>query len=96
MRIIGEKDGMQLLSCDYCQTKHKAPPHKGLAHLYKVEKVRYPHVNGSLGAVVNNRDEENHLAKQMGMVPTDHQRVKVQKRTFRNKTTKSKPSKQCR
>jgi hypothetical protein len=69
-------NGDEVLYCVYCGHTFKAPKSKKMTHLYRVEKVRYPQISGSLGCVVKSRDHENHVAKQMGMVPTDHVRVK--------------------
>jgi late competence protein required for DNA uptake (superfamily II DNA/RNA helicase) len=68
--------GKERLYCPHCGHMFLSEPSKSLTHLYRVEKVRYPQINGSLGCVVKSRDHENHVAKKLGMTPTDHIRVK--------------------
>lgn len=71
-RILKSAKGFDHLECAYCGTRSKEPSHGGFAHLYRVEKLRYPYVNGSLGCVVTSRAHEDAVAKKLGMVRTDH------------------------
>ena len=76
MEIIGESGDRQLLRCCYCGAGSDKP----MPETFK-RTNRYPQFNGCLGQVVESRDHENHVAKQQGMIPVDHVRVKVPKRT---------------
>lgn len=95
-RIVARRNGIDLLRCDHCGTRDKAKPFTSYNYLSRTHKNKYPYLSGSLGEVVTSRDHEEHVAKSLGMVPMEHQRVKTQKRTYRNKATKARPPKQSR
>lgn len=65
------KAGLEKLKCAHCEHEFEAPPAASLSHLYKTERLRYPHLNSCLGTVVTSRAHEDAVAKKLGMVRTD-------------------------
>lgn len=81
MEIIGSNGVTDTLICNECGTTTERQKPAVIC-----KSQRYPYINESIGdEVLTSLDHERHVAKEKGMVERDYGRVKIPKKTFKNK-----------